>query len=112
MLPYTHTPHTHTTLLEIISSYLAFLLPAPAQKQELNSQLLQPLKDPSAGPAGSDLGSKDAGWLLPGEPWRKARRLSSISTIKSRKQHAEINTEHRFLFVIFGNQPSPLKHLH
>lgn len=51
--------------------HLACLQPVLVQKQGQNSLLQLPLVDLFAVPAGSDLGSKDAGWLLHGEPGRQ-----------------------------------------
>lgn len=51
--------------------HLACLQPGLVQKQGQNSLLQLPLVDLLAVPAGSDLGSKDAGWLLHGEPGRQ-----------------------------------------
>ena len=51
--------------------HLACLQPVPVQMQGQSSLLRLPLVDRLAVPAGSDLGSKDAGWLLHGEPGRQ-----------------------------------------
>lgn len=51
--------------------HLACPQPVLVQKQEQNSLLQLPLVDLFAVPAGSDSGSKDAGWLLHGEPGRQ-----------------------------------------
>jgi hypothetical protein len=59
------TPKVRETTMQ---PHLACLQPVLAQMQVQNSLLQLQLVDLFAVPAGSDLGSKDAGWLLHGEP--------------------------------------------
>lgn len=57
-----------TVLGTTMQYYLAYLQPDLVQMQEQNLLLQLPLVGLFAVPAGSDLGSKDAGWRFHEEP--------------------------------------------